>query len=164
MACTTNALDLLFLYRPLSAHASIRLYVTSHHAHCPVGVGFSASRLTVVALKEGQRLYLFGRTTPRHPRDHHIPLSDLQAARYYGYHMSSFCDAAGYIHFPHCLCCCQDAHMLLQPTDKCGDLTFTEALIVPTDAERSGALPTASVVNRLCSDQGSGNTNRTLSL
>jgi hypothetical protein len=153
MACTTNALDLLFSYRPLSARASVRLYDAGHHAHRPVGVGFLRIPVDRRGV-EGGATSIFVRTyyTPSIPGiivSHSAISKQLGTA---GYHMSSFCDAAGYIHFPHRLRRCQDVFMLLQPTDKRGGLTFTEALLVPTEAERSGALPTASMVNRLCSD------------
>jgi hypothetical protein len=66
--------------------------------------------------------------------------------------MASFCDTAGYIRFPHRLRRCQDIFVLLQPTNKRGGLTFTEALLVPTPAERSSPLPMTSLINRLCTD------------
>lgn len=153
MACTTDELGLLFSYRPLSARASVRLYDAGHHAHRPIGVGFLRIPVDHRGI-QGGATSLFVRTyyTPTIPGiiiSHSAISKQLGTA---GYHMASFCDTAGYIRFPHRLRRCQDIFVLLQPTNKRGGLTFTEALLVPTPAERSSPLPMTSLINRLCTD------------
>ena len=69
-----------------------------------------------------------------------------------GYHMSSFTDSIGHIHFPHCLRRSQDIYIILQPTSLRGGLTFTEALIAPTPAAHLAPLPSNQFVQRLCTE------------
>ncbi|KAI2501923.1 hypothetical protein MHU86_12544 [Fragilaria crotonensis] len=69
-----------------------------------------------------------------------------------GYHMSSFSENIGHIHFPHRLRRSQDIHIILQPTASRGGLTFTEALIAPTAEAHLAPLPSDQVVRKLCTE------------
>ena len=153
MACTTNDRNLLFAYRPLSANASVRLFDAGQHAHRPVGVGFLRVPVDHREIS-GAPTSVFVRTyyTPTIPG---IIISHSAISRQLGtdgYHMSSFRDAPGHIHFPHRLRRSQDIHITLQPTEQRGGLTFTDALLVPSELEKSAALPAPNIIHRLCSD------------
>jgi hypothetical protein len=152
MACTTNNRDLLFAYRPLPKQASVRLYDAGQHAHQPIGVGFL--RVPVDNNGTNRVSSVFVRTyyTPTIPG---VIVSHSAISRQLGttgYHMSSFREVPGEIHFPHRLRRSQDIRITLQPTDRRGGLTFTDALILPTEIERTMALPSVTTIQRICTD------------
>ena len=152
MACTANDHKLLFAYRPLS-RTNVRLFDAGHHAHQPVGVGF----LCVPVDNRGNAggpSSVFIRTyyTPTIPG---IIISHAAISKQLGtdgYHMSSFAETAGHIHFPHRLRRSQDIYIILQPTACRGGLTFTEALIAPTSKAHLEPLPSYQVVRKLCTE------------
>ncbi|KAI2504151.1 hypothetical protein MHU86_10265 [Fragilaria crotonensis] len=131
MACTANDRKLLFAYRPLS-RTNVRLFDAGHHAHQPIGVGF----LCVPVDNRGN--------AGGHPISKQLGTD--------GYHMSSFSENIGHIHFPHRLRRSQDIHIILQPTASRGGLTFTEALIAPTAEAHLAPLPSDQVVRKLCTE------------
>ena len=152
MANTVNDVSLLFAYRPLK-NATIRLMDAGDHAHHPQGVGFLCVPTTHRGIA-GAPTSVFIRTyyTPTIPGviiSHGAISKQLRTASYFTY---SHADAAGYIRFPHHLRRCQDVYLTIQPTSKRGGLTFTDALILPTDTQRVSALPSTMNVFRLCSD------------
>ncbi|KAI2502040.1 hypothetical protein MHU86_12443 [Fragilaria crotonensis] len=152
MACTANDRKLLFAYRPLS-RTNVRLFDAGHHAHQPIGVGF----LCVPVDNRGNAggpSSVFIRTyyTPTIPG---IIISHAAISKQLGtdgYHMSSFSENIGHIHFPHRLRRSQDIHIILQPTASRGGLTFTEALIAPTAEAHLAPLPSDQVVRKLCTE------------
>ena len=152
MACTANDCQLLFAYRPLH-RTNVRLFDAGHHAHHPVGVGF----LCVPVDNRGNAggpSSVFIRTyyTPTIPG---IIISHAAISKQLGtdgYHMSSFTEGAGHIHFPHRLRRSQDIYIILQPTANRGGLTFTEALIAPTPEAHLASLPSDNVVRKLCTE------------
>ncbi|KAI2491888.1 hypothetical protein MHU86_22684 [Fragilaria crotonensis] len=88
-----------------------------------------ACRLIIVEMPEAHRPYSFGHITLTIPG---IIISHAAISKQLGtdgYHMSSFSENIGHIHFPHRLRRSQDIHIILQPTASRGGLTFTEALI-----------------------------------
>ena len=152
MACTANDRQLLFAYRPLH-RTNVRLFDAGHHAHHPVGVGF----LCVPVDNRGNAggpSSVFIRTyyTPTIPG---IIISHAAISKQLGtdgYHMSSFTEGTGHIHFPHRLRRSQDIYIILQPTASRGGLTFTEALIAPTAEAHLAPLPSDQSVHRLCTE------------
>jgi hypothetical protein len=101
MACTANDRHLLFAYRPLHS-SNVRLFDAGHHAHCPVGVGFLCVPVDNRG-NIGNPSSVFIRTyyTPTIPGiiiSHAAISKQLGTA---GYHMSSFTEDVGFIHFPH---------------------------------------------------------------
>jgi hypothetical protein len=152
MACTANDRMLLFAYRPLP-RTNVRLFDAGHHAHHPVGVGF----LCVPVDNRGNAggpSSVFIRTyyTPTIPG---IIISHAAISKQLGtdgYHMSSFTEGTGHIHFPHRLRRSQDIYIILQPTANRGGLTFTEALIPPTAEAHLAPLPSYQFVRQLCTD------------
>ncbi|KAI2512046.1 hypothetical protein MHU86_2334 [Fragilaria crotonensis] len=83
-------------------------------------------------MPEAHRPCSFGRTTPTIPG---IIISHAAISKQLGtdgYHMSSFTESIGHIHFPNRLRSSQDIYIILQPTASRGGLTFTEALIAPS--------------------------------
>ena len=156
MACTTNDVTLLFGYRPL-AHSPVRLYDAGQHVHLPLGVGFLCIPVDHRGIA-GAPSSIYVRTyfTPTIPGIiiSHSAISKQLATT--GYHTSTFPDTPGFIHFPHRLRRCQDVYVTIQPTSLRGGLTFTEALIIPTEDQRRAALPQrALTVRRLCSEHAS---------
>ena len=152
MACTAHDRQLLFAYRPLHK-TNVRLFDAGHHAHHPVGVGFLCVPVDNSG-NAGGPSSVFIRTyyTPTIPG---IIISHAAISKQLGtsgYHMSSFTDSVGHIHFPHRLRRSQDIYIILQPTAARGGLTFTEALIVPTPAAHLAPLPSNQVVKRLCTE------------
>ena len=152
MACTANDRHLLFAYRPLH-RTNVRLFDAGHHAHHPVGVGF----LCVPVDNRGNAggpSSVFIRTyyTFKIPGIiiSHAAISKQLATD--GYHMSSFTEGAGHIHFPHRLRRSQDIYIILQPTANRGGLTFTEALIAPTAEAHLAPLPSNQTVRKLCTE------------
>jgi hypothetical protein len=143
---------LLFAYRPLP-RTNVRLFDAGHHAHHPVGVGF----LCVPVDNRGNAggpSSVFIRTyyTPTIPG---IIISHAAISKQLGtdgYHMSSFTEGIGHIHFPHRLRRSQDIYIILQPTANRGGLTFTEALIPPTAEAHLAPLPSYQFVRQLCTD------------
>ena len=152
MACTAHDRQLLFAYRPLH-RTNVRLFDAGHHAHHPVGVGFLCVPVDNSG-NEGGPSSVFIRTyyTPTIPG---IIISHAAISKQLGtsgYHMSSFTDTVGHIHFPHRLRRSQDIYIILQPTADRGGLTFTEALIAPTPAAHLAPLPSNQFVKRLCTE------------
>ena len=152
MACTAHDRQLLFAYRPLH-RTNVRLFDAGHHAHHPVGVGFLCVPVDNSG-NTGGPSSVFIRTyyTPTIPG---IIISHAAIAKQLGtkgYHMSSFTDSIGHIHFPHRLRRSQDVYIILQPTSLRGGLTFTEALIAPTPAAHLAPLPSNQCVQRLCTE------------
>ncbi|KAI2492435.1 hypothetical protein MHU86_22115 [Fragilaria crotonensis] len=152
MACTANDRHLLFAYRPL--RTNVRLFDAGHHAHQPVGVGF----LCVPVDNRGNAggpSSVFIRTyyTPTIPG---IIISHAAISKQLGtdgYHMSSFTESIGHIHFPNRLRSSQDIYIILQPTASRGGLTFTEALIAPSPEAHLAPLPSDQVlVRKLCTE------------
>jgi hypothetical protein len=152
MACTANDRHLLFAYRPLQ-RTNVRLFDAGHHAHHPVGVGFLCVPVDNRG-NAGAPSSVFIRTyyTPTIPG---IIISHAAISKQLGtggYHMSSFTESIGHIHFPHRLRRSQDVYITLQPTASRGGLTFTEALIIPTPAAHLSPLPSNLGIQRLCTD------------
>jgi hypothetical protein len=153
MACTANDRQLLFAYRPLH-HTNVRLFDAGHHAHHPIGVGFLCVPIDVRGHAGGPSS-VFIRTyyTPTIPG---IIISHAAISKQLGtdgYHMSSFTNGVGHIHFPHRLRRSQDIYIILQPTANRGGLTFTEALIAPTAEAHLAPLPSNQLlVRRLCTE------------
>jgi hypothetical protein len=151
MAYTANDHKLLFAYRPLS-RTNVRLFDAGHHAHQPVGVGFLCVSVDNRG-NAGGPLSVFIRTyyTPTIPG---IIISHAAISKQLGtdgYHMLSFTETAGHIHFSHRLRRLQDIYIILQPTASRG-LTFTEALIAPTLKAHLEPLPSDQVVRKLCTE------------
>ncbi|KAI2490688.1 Reverse transcriptase (RNA-dependent DNA polymerase) [Fragilaria crotonensis] len=152
MACTANDRHLLFAYRPLH-RTNVRLFDAGHHAHHPVGVGF----LCVPVDNRGNAggpTSVFIRTyyTPTIPG---IIISHAAISKQLGtdgYHMSSFTEGVGHIHFPNKIRRSQDIYIILQPTANRGGLTFTEALIAPTPEAHLAPLPSNQVIRKLCTE------------
>ncbi|KAI2492876.1 hypothetical protein MHU86_21655 [Fragilaria crotonensis] len=128
MACTANDRHLLFAYRPLH-RTNVRLFDAGHHAPS------SWRRFLVCAVDNrgnaGGPTSVFIRTyyTPTIPG---IIISHAAISKQLGtdgYHMSSFTEGVGHIHFPNKIRRSQDIYIILQPTANRGGLTFTEALI-----------------------------------
>ncbi|KAI2510496.1 hypothetical protein MHU86_3916 [Fragilaria crotonensis] len=154
MACTANDRHLLFAYRPLR-RTNVRLFDAGHHAHQPVGVGF----LCVPVDNRGNAggpSSVFIRTyyTPTIPG---IIISHAAISKQLGtdgYHMSSFTESIGHIHFPNRLRSSQDIYIILQPTASRGGLTFTEALIAPSPeahlAPPFGSSPRSETMHGTC--------------
>jgi hypothetical protein len=153
MACTVNDAKLLFAYRTLVG-SKVRLFDAGDHVHRPLGVGFLCVPTDNHA-SGGAQQFVFVRTyhTPTIPGviiSHSAISKQLKTS---SYHMSSHSDNPGFIHFPHALRRCQDTYVSLQPTSQRGGLTFTKALILPTDEEHLASLPPwPTRVLRLCSD------------
>ncbi|KAI2498978.1 hypothetical protein MHU86_15482 [Fragilaria crotonensis] len=152
MANTVNDASLLFAYRPIQ-NSKVRLLDAGDHVHHPLGVGF----LCVPTTDRG----ITGAPTSIYIRTYHTPtipgiiLSHAAISkrlRTSSYFASSHADDVGFIHFPHRLRRCQDVYINIQPTSKRGGLTFTEALILPTDEQHTAALTPSMHVLRLCSD------------
>jgi hypothetical protein len=142
----------LFAYRPLH-RTNVRLFDAGHHAHHPVGVGYLCVPVATRG-NAGGPSSVFIRTyyTPTIPG---IIISHAAISKQLGtdgYHMSSFTEGVGHIHFPHRLRRSQDIYIILQPTASRGGLTFTEALLVPTTAAHLAPLPSDSVVRQLCTE------------
>jgi hypothetical protein len=153
MACTANDRHLLFAYRPLH-RTNVRLFDAGHHAHHPVGVGYLCVPVDTRG-NAGGPSSVFIRTyyTPTIPG---IIISHAAISKQLGtdgYHMSSFTEGVGHIHFPHRLRRSQDIYIILQPTASRGGLTFTEALIVPTTTAHLEPLPSDPVVRQLCTER-----------
>ncbi|KAI2505765.1 hypothetical protein MHU86_8627 [Fragilaria crotonensis] len=152
MACTANDRRLLFAYRPLT-RTNVRLFDAGHHAHHPVGVGF----LCIPVDNRGSAgspssVYIRTYFTPTIPG---IIISHAAIAKQLGtdgYHMSSFTEGPGHILFPHRLRRSQDIYIILQPTERRGGLTFTEALITPTAEAHLAPLPHDQFVRKLCTE------------
>jgi hypothetical protein len=157
MACTAHDSKLLFAYRPLVA-SNVRLFDAGEHVHRPLGFGFLCVP-TDARENGGDSGSVFIRTyhTPTIPGviiSHSAISKQLNTS---GYHMSSHLDDPGFIHFPHRLRRCQDTYVSLQPTSQRGGLTFTKALILPTDEQHTDpVLPWPTRIHRLCSDHVSG--------
>jgi hypothetical protein len=152
MACTTNEASLLFAYRPLR-QTNVRLFDAGQHAHHPTGVGFLCVPVDNRG-RPGTPAHVFIRTyhTPTIPG---IIISHSAISKQLGttgYHMSSFADSPGFVHFPHRLRRSQDVYIRLQPMNLRGGLTFTEALIVPSADAHLKPLPRELSVRRLCTD------------
>lgn len=153
MACTVQDAKLLFAYRPL-AKPSVRLFDAGNHVHRPLGVGFLCIPTDARGIG-GAPQFVFIRTfhTPTIPGviiSHSAISKQLDTS---GYRLSSNFDTAGFIHFPHRLRNCQDVYITIQPISQRGGLTFTEALILPTDDQHSAPVPPwPTRVHRLCSD------------
>jgi hypothetical protein len=156
MTCTTNDATLLFSYRLLS-ESPVRLFDAGQHIHRPIGIGF---------LK-----------VPTQPRCTHDTNNSIFVETYHtdsipgviishssiakqlssdGYHMSSWPDRPGFIHFPSPGSLLGvDVFISLQPTDLRGGLTFTDALIRPSLTEHSNPMLLPAIVAKLsasCTD------------
>ena len=156
MANTVNDEKLLFGYRSINA-SNVRLLDAGNHAHHPLGVGFLCVPTTDRGIA-GAPTSVFIRTyyTPTIPGiiiSHSAMSKQLRTS---GYNVSSHSNKAGFIHFPHRLRRCQDIYITLQPTSQRGGLTFTEALVLPTDAEHTAPLRPPARILRLCSDHQHG--------
>lgn len=157
MACTVNDAKLLYAYR-LLVDSKVRLFDAGDHVHRPRGVGFLCVP-TDDHKSGGAAQFVFVRTyhTPTIPGviiSHSAISKQLNTS---SYHMSSHLNDPGFIHFPHRLRRCQDIYISLQPTSQRGGLTFTAALILPTDEQHNApAPPWPTRVSRLCSDHSSG--------
>ncbi|KAI2511191.1 hypothetical protein MHU86_3156 [Fragilaria crotonensis] len=143
----------ILLRRLAETRTNVRLFDAGHHAHQPIGVGF----LCVPVDNRGNAggpSSVFIRTyyTPTIPG---IIISHAAISKQLGtdgYHMSSFSENIGHIHFPHRLRRSQDIHIILQPTASRGGLTFTEALIALTAEAHLAPLPSDQVVRKLCTE------------
>lgn len=153
MACTVNDAKLLFAYRPL-VDSTVRLFDAGDHIHRPLGVGFLCVP-TDDRASGGAPQFVFVRTyhTPTIPGviiSHSAISKQLKTS---SYHMSSHLDDPGFILFPHRLRRCQDIYISLQPTSTKGGLTFTKALILPSNEQHFAPVPPwPTRVRRLCSD------------
>lgn len=100
MACTANDRQLLFAYRPLSC-TNVRFFDVGHHVHQPVGVGFMCVPVDNRG-NAGGPSSVFIRTydTPMIPGIiiSHDAISKQLVTN--GYHMLSFTEGIGHIHFP----------------------------------------------------------------
>ena len=163
MTCTTNDAKLLFAYRPL-VNSTVRLFDAGDHIHRPLGVGFLCIPTDHRGIG-GAPHYVFVRTyhTPTIPGviiSHSALSKQLNTTSYF---TSSHLDEVGFIHFPHRLRRCQDVYVPIQPISKRGGLTFTDALILPTDAQhRAPRPPWPNRVSRLCSDHQSSTSDTVL--
>ncbi|KAI2505294.1 hypothetical protein MHU86_9094 [Fragilaria crotonensis] len=142
----------ILLRRLAETRTNVRLFDAGHHAHQPIGVGF----LCVPVDNRGNAggpSSVFIRTyyTPTIPG---IIISHAAISKQLGtdgYHMSSFSENIGHIHFPHRLRRSQDIHHLATDGKPRG-LTFTEALIAPTAEAHLAPLPSDQVVRKLCTE------------
>jgi Reverse transcriptase (RNA-dependent DNA polymerase) len=154
MACTTSDSTLLYSYRPMQAQTcKIKLFDAGNHPHQPTGVGFlrvPAFRLQLSATTdppERESCSVFIRTyhTASIPGViiSHSAISRQLATN--GYTLATSEDQPGYIRFPLrsvAVSTARDVYVPIQPTRCRGGLTFTDALIIPTEIERSAPLPT----------------------
>ena len=151
MTCTTNDASLLFCYRVLS-DSRIRLFDAGQHIHRPVGVGFLKVPTRATCVHDTTN-YIFVETyhTDSIPG---VIISHSSIAKQLssdGYHMSSWPDRPGFIHFPTSTRTASnrsEVFISLQPTNLRGGLTFTDALVRPSTLERA-ATTLPSVIAKL---------------